>query len=138
MLVPTAFDSARSRGSGQLLAEILAQQGALALDVCLRYSTDIATELRSMHQDGRAHGAVQPAHVALRASGATLLAANRRGYADPLADLIGFGAVLYAMLTGKEASGDDFRLVPAKPGTLKGPAGVLERCDSPGRAVPDG
>jgi hypothetical protein len=58
MLVPTAFDSARSRGSGPLLAEILAQQGALALDVCLRYSTDIATELRSMHQDGRAHGAV--------------------------------------------------------------------------------
>ena len=114
MLVPSAFDSARARSNGQILAELLERQGPLGLDVCLRYATDIATALREMHQDGRSHGNVDPANIAIRSSGATLLPAERRGYADPLADLMGFGIVLYAMLTGKKPAGDEFRLVPAK------------------------
>ena len=88
-----------------------------------------------MHLDGRAHGSVDPAHAVVRSSGIVLLTAERRGYTDPLGDLTGFGLVLYAMLTGKKPSGDELRLVPAKPAVMKGPAAVrasamrlAERC----------
>ena len=98
-----------------------------------------------MHQEGRAHGSVDPEHILLRHSGAILLPIERRGYPDPLDDLIGFGAVLYVMLTGKEPSGDEMRLMPAKPAVLKGPASVrasatrlAERCLSAEReTAPD-
>jgi hypothetical protein len=133
--VPFAFDKLRSRPQGQNLAELLAQQGPLPLDQCLRHATELALALREMHQEGRSHGSVDPEHVLLRHSGATLLAFDRRGYPDPLEDLIGFGEVLYAMLTGKQPSGDELRLVPAKPAVLKGAAAVrasatrlAERC----------
>jgi serine/threonine protein kinase len=134
-LVPSGFEFARSRSNGQILAEVLAQKGPLALDLCLRYATELATALREMHEEGRSHGSVDPSNVILKSSGAALLPTERRGYTDPLADLIGFGSVLYAMLTGKKPSGDEFRLVPAKPAALKGPASVraaatrlAERC----------
>jgi hypothetical protein len=88
-----------------------------------------------MHQDGRSHGSVDPEHVLVKSSAASLLPFDRRGYPDPLADLVGFGSVLYAMLTGKKPSGDELRLVPAKPALLKGPSAVrasatrlAERC----------
>jgi hypothetical protein len=135
MLVPSAFEFARARSHGRSLADVLAQHGPLALDLSLRYATEIATTLREMHQDGRSHGAVDPVNVFLRNSGATLLPPERRGYPDPLADLIGFGVVLYAMLTGKQPSGDELRLVPAKPAVWKEPAAIrasatrlAERC----------
>lgn len=135
MLAPMAYDNARTRSNGQNLAELLAQQGPLSLELCLRYATELATALREMHQDGRSHGSVDPAHIVLRSSGVLLLPHDRRGYPDPLADLVGFGAVLYAMLTGKTPSGDEFRLVPAKPALLKGASAVrsaatrlAERC----------
>jgi hypothetical protein len=133
--VPSAFESARARFHGQVLAELLAKQGPLSLDAALRYATEIALALREMHADGRSHGSVDPDHVVLKSSGASLLPFDRRGYADPLEDLVGYGAVLYAMLTGKEPSGDELRLVPAKPAVLKGPSAVrnsairlAERC----------
>ncbi len=133
--MPFAFDSARARSSGQNLAELLDREGALALDLCLRYATDIATALREMHQEGRAHGAVNINNVVIKTTGAALGAGERRGYPDPLTDLIGFGTVLYAMLTGKPPAGDEFRVVPAKPAVLRGPSAVrsaamrlAERC----------
>jgi hypothetical protein len=133
--VSSAFEKARARFAGQRLDEHLEQHGPLALDLCLRHATGIATALRELHDDGRTHGSVDPRHVLLRASGATLLGSERRGYPDALQDLTGFGAVLYAMLTGKKPSGDEFRVVPAKPSILKGPASVraaatrlAERC----------
>jgi hypothetical protein len=135
MPVPSVFENVRARFNGQLLSELLAQQGPLALDSCLRYATEIATALRELHQDGRSHGSVDPEHVLVRSSGITLVPFDRRGYPDPLADLVGYGAVLYAMLTGKKPSGDELRLVPAKPALLKGPSAVraaatrlAERC----------
>ncbi len=134
-MAPFASESTRSRFNGQLLSELLNQRGPLALDLCLRYATEIATALREMHQDGRCHGSVDPSHVIVRSSGAMLAPSERRGYPDPMADLTGFGAVLYAMLEGRTPDGDEFRLIPAKPAGLKGATGLraaairlAERC----------
>jgi hypothetical protein len=128
-------ESGRARYNGQILADLLSQEGPLALDLCLRYATDIALALREMHQEGRSHGSVDPAHVLIRQSGLTLLAFERRGYPDPLGDLSGFGAVLFAMLMGRPPSSEEMRLVPAKPASLNGAASVraeavrlAERC----------
>ena len=112
-LVPFAFEFAR-RPSGQTLEEVLKEKGSLPLDVCLRYATDLAVALREMHADGRIHGSVETAQVVIKSSGALLTQTGRRGLPDALQDLTGFGSVLYAMLTGKAPSGDEFRLVPAK------------------------
>jgi hypothetical protein len=133
-LVPFAFEFAR-RPSGQTLEEVLKDKGPLPLDVCLRYATDLAVALREMHADGRIHGNVETAQVVIKNGGASLTQVGRRGLPDPLLDLTGFGAVLYAMLTGKAPTGDEFRLVPAKPSMVKGPAAIratsmrlAERC----------
>jgi hypothetical protein len=132
--VPSAFEQNRFRPGGQPLNELLAQ-GALPLEAALRYATEIAAALREMHLEGRAHGTVDPEHAVVRSSGIVLLAPERRGYTDPLGDLTGFGLVLYAMLTGKKPSGDELRLIPAKPALIRGPAAVraaamrlAERC----------
>ena len=98
--MPIAFESGRSRPGGQNLTEVL-ERGPLPLETALRYATEIALALREMHKDGRAHGSVEPRHVIVRSSGASLAAAERRGYPDPLDDLVGFGNVFYAMLTGR-------------------------------------
>jgi hypothetical protein len=135
MLVPFAIQPVRTRPNGQVLGEILAQHGPLPLRDCLRYATEIVSILRELHDDGCVHGTVNPATIAIEASGATLLPTEQCGYADPLADLIGFGAVLYAMLTGRKPAGDELRLVPCKPAGLNGAAAVrasamrlAERC----------
>jgi serine/threonine protein kinase len=61
----------------------------------------VAAALRELHQAGRTHGAVSPASVVLRSSGATLLPPNSLArQADPRADVAAFGAMLYEMLTG--------------------------------------
>jgi len=98
--LPIAFESGRSRHGGRSLTEVL-ERGPLTLDIALRYATEIAQALREMHQGGRTHGSVEPEHVMIRSDGASLATAERRGYPDPLDDLTGFGAVLYAMLTGR-------------------------------------
>jgi hypothetical protein len=106
----------------------------MPLETALRHATEIAMVLREMHEDGRAHGSVEPQTVYIKTSGAVLVAPERRGYTDPLDDLSGFGMVLYAMLTGKQP-GEELRLVPGKPAMVKGPAAVraaatrlAERC----------
>jgi len=131
--LPIAFDSARSR-HGQNLLDVISL-GPLPFEAALRYATDIALALREMHQDGRAHGSVEPAKVVVGSSGAALLGPERLGDIDPLDDLSGFGAVLWAMLTGRPPAGEEFRLVPAKPPVMKGPPAVraaavrlAERC----------
>jgi hypothetical protein len=120
--LPIAFDSARSRPGGRNLAEILAD-GPLPLEAALRHATEIATALREMHLDGRAHGSVEAQHVYIKSGAAILVTPERRGYPDPLDDLAGFGMVLYAMLTGKPP-GEELRLIPGKPPVMKGPAAV--------------
>ncbi len=142
--MPLAFESARGRQVGQRLAQIL-ERGPLPLEPALRHATDIASALRELHMDGRVHGAVDPAHIIVRSSEASLLTADRRGYPDPLDDLFGFGGALYAMLTGRPAAGEEMRLVPSKPAVLKGSSAVraaairlAERCLSAEReTAPD-
>lgn len=131
--MPIAFDSARSRPGGRNLADLLAA-GPLPLETALRYATEIATTLREMHDDGRAHGSIEPQNIYIKSGSVVLVTPERRGYTDPLDDLAGFGSVLYAMLTGKPP-GEELRLVPAKPPVMKGPAAVraaatrlAERC----------
>ena len=135
IVVSSAFENSRARTGGQSLAELIARQGPLPLDQCLRIATDLAVSLRELHQDSRAHGSVDLEHVFVRHAGIALVAGERRGYPDPLDDLLGFGAVLYAMLTGRQPSGDELRLVPAKPPVIKGSGAVraaatrlAERC----------
>jgi hypothetical protein len=132
--VPLAFESTRGRQGGERLAQIL-ERGPLSLEPALRHATDIASALRELHQDGRAHGSVDPSHIIIRSSEASLLTADRRGYPDPLDDLSGFGGTLYAMLTGRTAAGEEMRLVASKPAVLNGPSAVraaamrlAERC----------
>jgi serine/threonine protein kinase len=61
----------------------------------------VAAALRDLHLEGRAHGAVTPASILLRPSGAALSPAGYRSDpAEPCADVTAFGAVLYEMLTG--------------------------------------
>jgi hypothetical protein len=95
-------------------------KGPLPLEAALRYGTELAAALREMHLDGRAHGSVDPEHTVVRSTGIVLLSPERRGYTDPLGDLTGFGLVLYAMLAGKKPTGDELRLVPAKPAIMRG------------------
>ena len=132
--MPIAFDSARRNSGGRSLADILAD-GPLPLETALRYATDLATTLREMHLDGRAHGGVEPPNIFLKSGTIILNHPERRGYPDPLDDLAGFGLVLYAMLTGKAPASEELRLVPGKPPVVKGPAAVrsdalrlAERC----------
>lgn len=132
--MPLAFESARGRQAGQRLAQIL-EKGPLGLEPALRHATDVASALRELHEDGRSHGAVDPDHIVIRSSDAILLTGERRGYPDPLEDLLGFGNALYAMLTGRPAGSEEMRLLPGRPGALKGPSAVraaalrlAERC----------
>jgi hypothetical protein len=75
--------------------------GPLPLVFALRCATGVAAALRDMHLEGRAHGAVTPASILLRPSGAVLSPAGYRSDpAEPCADVAAFGAVLYEMLTG--------------------------------------
>lgn len=109
--------------------------GPMPLEAALRHATEIATALREMHLDGRAHGAVEPQNIFLKSGEAILVTPERRGYPDPLDDLTGFGVVLYAMLTGRAPATEELRLVPGKPPVVKGQAAVrsaatrlAERC----------
>jgi hypothetical protein len=87
---------------GGTLASRLAD-GPLPLPLALRCATDVAAALRELHVVGRAHGEVSAASIVLRPSGAVLLPPNDlQREVNLRADVAGFGAVLYEMLTGGE------------------------------------
>ena len=85
--------------------------GPLPLALALRYASDIAGELRDLHQQTRGYGALTAYTVLLSDGGARLAPAGH--FWDQTItgrDVRAFGALLYQMLTGKPVSA---RLSPA-------------------------
>jgi hypothetical protein len=79
--------------------------GALPLGYALRCATDIASNLRDLHEEGRLHGSVSANSVVVTESGARLLPPNGQArYAVAGADVSAFGALLYEMVTGAKPS----------------------------------
>ena len=89
-------------------AETLANRlshGALPLRYALRCATDVASNLRDLHEEGRLHGSVNASSVVVTESGARLLPPNGQArYAVAGADVSAFGALLYEMVTGARPS----------------------------------
>src|SRR5579883_966661 len=86
-------------------ANTLAQHlttGPLPLPLALSYATDVAAALRQLHQQGRAHGWVNTAAVSLASGRAVLSAGNGLRHASPQSDVVGFGAMLLELLTGRK------------------------------------
>ena len=91
--------------AGEPPQETLAERllnGPLALPVALQYAADIAASLRELHRDGRAHGCVNAATVALISDRAVLQAGNPPREGTPSSDIAGFGAILYEMINGRK------------------------------------
>ena len=84
----------------ETLAGVLAV-GPLSLAAGLRCASEIADELRDLHQRTKAYGKLTAARILMTGSGAHLLPLS--DYPDgaiPQRDVEAFGAVLYQMLTG--------------------------------------
>jgi len=80
-------------------------QGPLPLGYALQYATDVANNLRILHEEGRLHGSVSANSVIVTSAGAQLLPPNGHArYTVPGADISAFGALLHEMLTGSKPS----------------------------------
>ena len=137
----TPAESGTGAAGGDSLAHRL-EQGPIPLSLALECARDVADQLRELHEEGRAHGGVDPHLIELRKPGAVLLPPNDvPEHPSPLADIVGFGSVMEQMLRGHKPSTDS--LIPASPhpAPRKGPGAVLaaafrlaDRCMS---AVPE-
>jgi predicted nucleic acid-binding Zn-ribbon protein len=128
-----------SQAESRTLAERLAE-GRFSVSEALAYSALLAEALRSMHEEGCAHGAVTPDNISVTASGLELLppaaAFEVTPYtapealagkpANPQSDIFSLGAVLYEMVTGRKAfEGEDAAaLASAIGGSAPPPTGV--------------
>ena len=114
----------------QTLAQSLSQ-GRIPVAEALRYSMILAESLRKLHEGGRAHGAVSPSTINLTTTGLELLPAppidEATSYkspevlegrpADARSDIFSFGAVVYEMLSGKQAFDGEDRSAVAPSGS---------------------
>jgi hypothetical protein len=104
------------------LAEELAR-GPLPLAAALRYATEIAAGLRSIHAEGGAHGSVSAATVIMGGPRAMLTSPNGNSrQARQQGDVAAFGAVLLQMLTGSKPAPGLIAVPPApRPSLHSGP-----------------
>lgn len=124
----TTFQPAvESQSQSQTLAQKMSS-GRLPVGEALRYAIQVAESLQRLHDEGRVHGSLSPAAIAINGRDLYLLPASdapgsaaytapevAQGHpADARADIFGFGAILYEMLTGERAfQGDDPHGVPS-------------------------
>ena len=93
-------------------------EGRIPVSEALHYSLSLAEALRKLHDAGKAHGAVSPSSVALTSTGVDLIpslgpSATITPYtapevvqgqpADARSDIFSFGALVFEMLTGRQA-----------------------------------
>jgi hypothetical protein len=102
---------ASAGGTSKTLAELLAA-GPVALSAAMQYAIDIAAALRETHEQGRTHGKVIAANIAISRTGVELLPwRNTWDRGDAARDTREFGALLFHLLTGS----------PLRPGELPAP-----------------
>jgi len=126
--VPNMFTPKMPLNDTKTLAQRL-REGRLPVAEALQYAMQLAESLSRLREAGRAHGAVTPANLALVAGGVELLPPSQGspaaitpytapeviggGAADARSDIFSFGAILFEMLTGRQAFNGRIRDTPS-------------------------
>jgi hypothetical protein len=76
------------------------KRGPLPPDQALKYAHSVASALRELHRQRRAHGGIRVESIFLATSGMMLAAPEPANDLRPVDDIAAFGAVLFEMLTG--------------------------------------
>jgi hypothetical protein len=96
----------------------------MSLATALQCANEIATSLREIHGQGRAHGSLTAANITMTERGAELRPARSREPADIERDIRAFGALLFQMLTGSLPPAGEMPVLPRAAGPRTGLAGL--------------
>ncbi len=96
----------------------------MSLATALQCANEIATSLREIHGQGRAHGSLTAANIMMTERGAELRRARSREHNGIERDIRAFGALLFQMLTGSLPPAAGMPVPPRAPGARTGLAGL--------------